>query len=290
VVILPDADPEGESYAAAVLCHLARLRPRPRVRVVRLADLWRTTGPVPEGGDIKEWLDRGVPDTWDDIGCRAELDRVADAAPAVDLDEPEPAAGPEPVGTDAGGPRDRETQAQALLRLAGPTELTRTDDGRAFARLPVGGHHENHEIRSPGFRRWLTREFYREKAAPPSADALQGALGVLEARAHFDGATEPVYVRVAPGDGGVLIDLGDVSWRAVRIGPGGWALIDRPRVRFRRPSGLRPLPTPAPGATVQDLRRYDNVTDADFLLLVAWLTVQFCPGNRAELLLSYPLF
>jgi hypothetical protein len=283
VVILPDADPEGESYAAAVLGCLARLRPRPRVRVVRLADLWRTAAPVPEGGDLEEWLRDGVPDTWDDIGCRAELERVADAAPAVDLEEPEP-AGPEPAGPEAGGTRDRETQGQALLRLAGPAELTRTDDGRAFARVPVGGHHENHEIRSPGFRRWLTREFYREKAAPPSADALQGALGVLEARAQFDGATEPVYVRVAPGDGGVHIDLGDDSWRAVRIGPGGWALIDRPRVRFRRPSGLRPLPTPAPGATIQDLRRYANVTDADFLLLVAWLTAALLPSGPYPIL------
>jgi hypothetical protein len=179
------------------------------------------------------------------------------------------------LSRDGYGTRDdgRETQAQALLRLASDADLARTDDGRAYARVPVGTHHENHEVRSGGFKRWLTRAFYREFDRPPTSDALQGALGVLEARAQFDGVTEPVHVRVAPGDGGsVLIDLGDDSWRAVRVGPGGWEVIDRPPVRFRRPAGLRPLPTPERGGTVHDLRRFVNVSEADFLLFIAWIT------------------
>jgi hypothetical protein len=63
VVILPDHDAAGESYAKAVVEFLARLNPRPRVKIVRLADLWQTDAPIPEGGDMAEWLSEGVPDS-----------------------------------------------------------------------------------------------------------------------------------------------------------------------------------------------------------------------------------
>jgi hypothetical protein len=86
VIILPDDDSPGEGYAQDVLDALAQLQPRPRVRIVRLRDLWKTEAPIPEGGDIAEWLKDGVPEGWDPDQCRAELDRVADRAPEEDLD------------------------------------------------------------------------------------------------------------------------------------------------------------------------------------------------------------
>lgn len=91
VIILPDNDPEGEGYAAAVVAELTKLDPRPTVKIVRLADLWRTDQKIIEGADIEEWLRDGVPDLWEPEQCRAELDRVADAAAAVDLDTAPPA-------------------------------------------------------------------------------------------------------------------------------------------------------------------------------------------------------
>jgi hypothetical protein len=183
------------------------------------------------------------------------------------------AGGDAPPGQPAVPDDGKETQAQALLRLAAPAELARTGEGRAFARVPVEGHYENHEIRSVGFRRWLTHAFYREQARPPSSDALQGSLAVLEAKAQFDAPTEPVFVRVATGaNGTVVIDLGDASWRAVRVAADGWGLVERPAARFRRPSGLQALPLPERGGSIRDLRRFANVAKADLPLLVAWLT------------------
>jgi hypothetical protein len=154
--------------------------------------------------------------------------------------------------------------------------------------VPVDKHYEVHEIRSHGFTLWLTGVFYREKTRPPSKEAMQGCLGVLESRARFDGATEPVYVRVAPGTGGVLyIDLGDDSWRVIRVSPDGWGLEDRAPVWFRRPRGMRPLPTPERGGAIQLLRQFANVAEADFLLLVGWLTAALLPtGPYPVLVLS----
>jgi hypothetical protein len=85
VVLLLDNDLGGEHYGKTVLDVLARLQPAPRVRLVRLRDLWKTTAPIPEKGDTAEWLAEGVPEAWGTEQCRAEIERVADAAPEEDL-------------------------------------------------------------------------------------------------------------------------------------------------------------------------------------------------------------
>src|SRR5262249_30548469 len=51
----------------------------------------------------------------------------------------------------------------------------------------------------------------------------------------------------------------------------GWRVIDNPPVRFRRSSGMKPLPIPMPGGSVEMLRSFLNVqSDTDFVLVVAW--------------------
>jgi hypothetical protein len=105
----------------------------------------------------------------------------------------------------------------------------------------VDGHDETHEVLGSGFRRWLKRQFYSETNRPPSAQSFQDSLGVLEARAQIDGSVEQVFVRVAERDGRIYLDLGDDTWRAAEIDAKGWRIVDKPPVRFRRPSGMRPF-------------------------------------------------
>src|SRR5262249_27604044 len=71
-----------EAFAKAVATILAGLSPCPRVKVVRLAALWKSEAPIPEKADIVEWVAVGVPESWTDADCLALLERVADAAPA----------------------------------------------------------------------------------------------------------------------------------------------------------------------------------------------------------------
>ena len=63
----------------------------------------------------------------------------------------------------------------------------------------------------------------------------------------------------------------DESWRAVEIDANGWRVVDNPPVRFRRASGMKPLPVPEEGGSIETLRSFLNVqSDADFVLVVAW--------------------
>ena len=167
--------------------------------------------------------------------------------------------------------RRRPTQADILIDLAEAADLFHAADGTAFADLDINGHRETWRVRSKGFKRWLARQFYEATDGAPSSEALQSALNVVEAKAHFDAPERPVYIRVGGIDGSLYLDLGDKAWRAIEITTTGWRVVEDPPVRFRRAAGMQPLPVPAPGGSVVTLRSFLNVqSDADFVLVVAW--------------------
>jgi hypothetical protein len=164
------------------------------------------------------------------------------------------------------------TQADILIDLAQTAELFHAPDGTGFADLVINGHRETWPVRARGFRRWLARRFFEATAGAPSSEALQSALNVIEAKAHFDAPERAVHVRVGELDGRLYLDLGDESWRAVEIDTAGWRMIDNPPVRFRHAAGMQALPAPVSGGSVDALRSFLNVrSDADFVLVIAWV-------------------
>jgi hypothetical protein len=171
------------------------------------------------------------------------------------------------------------TQADILIDFAQSAELFHAPDGTGFADLDINGHRETWPIRAKGFRRWLARRFFEATGGAPSSEALQSALHVIEAKAHFDAPERTVHVRVGGLDDRLYLDLGDQTWRAVEIDPAGWRVIDNPPVRFRRAAGMQALPAPVAGGSVEMLRSFLNVrSDADFVLVIAWALA--CLRNR----------
>jgi hypothetical protein len=88
------------------------------------------------------------------------------------------------------------TQADILIELAQTAELFHVPDGTGFADLDINGHRETWPIRAKGFRRWLARRFFEQMGGAPSSEALQSALNVIEAKAHFDAPERVVHIRV----------------------------------------------------------------------------------------------
>jgi hypothetical protein len=169
------------------------------------------------------------------------------------------------------------------VRIASRTRLLRGIDGRFYASVPEGDRAECHELRSCRFGRWLTRAYHQEGNRILYPEIIRRVVGLLEAKAEHAGALETAYLRVGGGDTGstgistYYLDLGDHSRRAIAIGPGHWHLVDRPHVHFRRPDGFAALPTPSRDGSIDLLRKYANVADAEFPLLVAWLTAALRP-------------
>jgi hypothetical protein len=130
----------------------------------------------------------------------------------------------------------------------------------------------------------LSRAFFQSTEGAPNSEAMQAALNVIEAKAHFDAPERTAHVRVAGADGRLYLDLGDETWRAIEIDADGWRIVDNPPVRFRRAAGMQALPVPERGGSIDTLRRFLNVqSDADFTLVVAWLLA--CLRDRGP----YPL-
>lgn len=187
---------------------------------------------------------------------------------------------------DRTGDNARESQATLISELAEAAkwELWHTAGGDAYATVPVAGHLENWPVASRGFKGLVGKTFYETTGKAAGNEAVSAAVNLFDARGVHGGPEYLVFVRVAEQGGNVYVDLCDDDWRAVEITPAGWSIVDQPPVRFRRSKGMQPLPPPERGAKVDDLRRFINVDDTDWPLVVAWLLAALRPRGPYTLL------
>jgi len=171
--------------------------------------------------------------------------------------------------------------SEILVAISQLATLFRAADGdTAYATFDVNSHRETWPVRSKGFRRWLVGQFYKVERKPPGGQAVADALGVIEARAQYDSAVQPVHVRVAGDDQTIYLDLVNDAWQAVEVTAAGWRVISDPPVKFRRARGMLPLPTPTPGFSVDVLRHFVNIeSDDQWALLGAWLVAALRPSG-----------
>lgn len=213
--------------------------------------------------------------------CTLAMPEAVDAVDAFPADpEPPPDKGDLDETNDGGG------QSGQLLIIASQAKLFHTGDKTAYADITVNEHRETWPVRSKGFARWLQYEYFKRHNQAPNAAALQSALGVIEARAHYEAPERPICLRVGEHAGNLYLDLGDESWRAIEIGCDGWRVIAEPPVRFRRAAGMLPLPEPARGGSLDILRKLVNVgSDQDFYLAIAWLLATYRPRGPYPVLI-----
>jgi hypothetical protein len=180
---------------------------------------------------------------------------------------------------------ERGSQATQLVAAADAAELFHTVDDEAYASIPVDSHREVHRLKDRGFKRWLGKLFYDQHGRVPNSQAMNDALGVLEGKARYSSPQQEVFVRIARREEAIYLDLGDPSWRAVKITGSEWKVVGRPKVKFRRPPGMRALPEPEEGGSLEELRQFINVRRKnDWKVLVACLVGTFQPEGPFPLL------
>ncbi len=195
-----------------------------------------------------------------------------------------PIPGPAENAADNDTPKSHNN-ASKLIALTEQWTLFHDPDGIAYADVEVGGNRQTWSVRGDGFKSLLCRTFYQTTGGAVATEALNSALAVIEAQAQHDGPEHQVFVRVGERDGSVYLDLGTPDWRAVEIDKTGWRIVLRPPVRFKRASGMLPLPSPLAGGDIQVLHRLINIgSHSDFVLAVAWLTAALCPRGPYPLL------
>ena len=196
-------------------------------------------------------------------------------------------------------PQPYEGPVQALLRLTETAVLLRSTDGSFHARVAVGSRPEVYALRSAQFRDWLVDAFLRASPSRevPSDWSMRRALGALQATARFKGGTTSIFLRVGHDGNGsgngngsppaCYLDLGDPGGRAVKIGGAGWSVVENPGIHFRRPPGYLPLPAPSRDGSIELLRPYVNLGEADFRLLIVWMAAAIRPAGPYPVLALY---
>jgi len=234
-----------------------------------------------------DWARKGIAQEFESRGADVSLINLPEDSDINAIDELLVAWGPDRVlelfnRAEPAPAQDREPkQAELLIRLADDAALFHMPEGEAFARVAVDSHYETWPIRSKSFRRWLVIRFYQTCGKPPAAQALQDAIGLLEAKAQFESREAPLSLRVAEYQGRIYFDLCNAEWHVVEITSQGWQVIDDPPVMFRRAKGMQPLPRPTAGGSINPLRSLINVgDDENWVLCLSWL-VAACRAKGA---------
>ena len=210
---------------------------------------------------------------------RFDEDQGQEVDPAHNGDQPESQQGRfEDESTGAASASANEGSMQGLpqnVALVGyaerGAELFHTPDGRAYASVEVSGHKETYAVESTMFQNWLVLQFYRDQGKAPSSGALADALNTITAKCMFDGEEISVFVRVAERNGVVYVDLVNDDWETIEVTPSGWRVVGDPPIKFTRSKNSAPLPHPVAGGSVEELRRFLNVDDEHFKLVLGWL-------------------
>jgi putative DNA primase/helicase len=202
---------------------------------------------------------------------------------------------------DDGKQSQREKISDAVL-IAGVT-FWHDKDGHAYATVPCNiaepdGAIMHLPVRRRRFSLICRRLYgatnpvsgqYGDRPGSVSDSAMGEAIPAFEAMAlEQDEAFEP-GVRLIDNRGAIWIDLGDDTYRAIRVTAEGWAVVKRVDAPLIRSDGLRALPTPVPTTdALARLHKLLNITDDDegksnFKLIVAWLVAALYPSG------PYPL-
>jgi len=185
------------------------------------------------------------------------------------------------------------TLAQLLIQLARDNaELFRDAGGDAYLTATIGDHCETYRLGSRDSKDWLAGLLYRETGRAASGDKINEALTVLRAVARHDAPEKEVHVRVAEHDGAIYFDLCDRDWRQVEITESNWRLVGSAEspVRFVRAKGMLPLPEPARGGSINELRELLNLPADDtdnWPMIIGWLVASLRPCNVEGF--DYPL-
>jgi len=156
-------------------------------------------------------------------------------------------------------------------------ELCRSSDGNAFAVFRKKGTNAvAMPINGEQFLGYLTNWLY-EKDGDPNPFKVRDLIQKLAHYAKYHGNYVEIWNRIGRIRDGIELALCDSADTRVRVTANGYTVVDRDSetVFQERPTSLH-LPRPSNTSALHLLRRYLNVSDAEVLLLYAYITYILC--------------
>lgn len=180
---------------------------------------------------------------------------------------------------------DKPTIAQRVVEMAKSYEYFHDEMDRGYALVEQNGCVRCLPIRSRAFGKMLSHDFYKKDGKVLNANSHRDAVGLLEARAVFEGSCRAVSTRIARVGDAIYIDLCDDEYRVVEVTAAGWSVLASSPVTFVRGDSMKPLPIPVSGGSLRDLRPLVNLaSDDQWVLFVGWLVGALRPAGPYPIL------
>lgn len=174
----------------------------------------------------------------------------------------------------------QKSQTELLLEYAEARfRLFCTPSGEPFVYFDRNGHSESWPAHSRQVKHQLSRLFYERHEKPPSLPSLQDAIAHIAAKCEFEGERCELHVRIAGQERSIYVDLCNDDWQAVEISSSGWKVVCSPPVAFKRSPGMKALPVPVRGGSLESLRGFINTDDDSWPLLKGWLLGALNPAG-----------
>ena len=146
-------------------------------------------------------------------------------------------------------------------------------------------HIECLEVRSQLFLSRLLTLLEDKSPTTPKPREIKGAIQMFELQALRSGQRE-LANRTMVADGVVNIDLGDVSWRRIKVDREGWNILPQDQPHFFRVRHHKPIVDPVPGGDPWELFNFVSVDEEpDKLLVLAWMVSAYHPAVLNPILL-----
>ena len=257
VIILPDNDDAGESYATDVAT-LAKQAGATAVRIVRLVEIWPA---MPKGGDIADLVEHRK----DDLeALRRDIEAMQ----------------PTPVAEAA------RSQAETIVGMA--LELFRL--GQNLNREPFAVRKSGANVAASlsgtggGLKDEMAREYHNHHKRVMNSTAFADALATLRGGA-LNAKPEQSFIRVGANGGGVVVDLATTAGEAVLVDATGWRVVERSPILFQRTALTGELPIPVRGGSLDSLRALLNVTADTWPILLGWIVAALIPDMPHPILM-----
>lgn len=202
---------------------------------------------------------------------------------AVDFQELSSRAGL--LGESSESKGSSESVAKSLIEIGRECELFHDCEKVAYADIEIKGSRHTYKLRSQEFKNWLAGELFKREEKAANSDAQSSAINTLESIAVFEGPEIDVHLRTAEYEGKIYLDLANEQWQAIEIGADGWEKIDRPPIRFIRPSTILPLPVPDRNGDIVELKNLLRIEGSSWILLALFLLYSIMPNRTYPVLL-----
>jgi len=182
----------------------------------------------------------------------------------------------------------KQNQANKIIDLILDSEAVLFNDGKESYIAPNGNGSKVIPIESSEFKNWLGFNAWQNlERMTISRSAKEDVVGILNAKALYEGKKFKLETRISKQDNVIWYDLG--AGKAIKITADGWRVTDRPPIVFRWFDHQQEQVVPVAGGSLDGIFDYlpkPKYPEQELLLLV-WLVVAVIQGFPHPMLSVY---